>query len=372
MKAYRHYFVLALLAIAAAAAGEESYNDNVLFPIAVKEKYGAINRTGQVVIPPEYEETVVMREGLARVRKGSRVAYLDASGRRVIEPQDMTDALFSQGRAPARGADDKGKFAWGYLDRAGQWAIAPRFADAKDFSGGRAAVGVADEWGKVKYGYIDAAGALVIPPRYDKALPFGRVARVEVEGKVRLIDAAGRDVTPTTVDFFGSESGGMMLARKGKLLGYLDDEGRVAIEPRFEGAYDFKDGMARFWQQGKYGYVDKRGSIVVPPTYESAADFSEGFAAVKSGEKFGFIDRAGKLVIAAQFDRVQPFSDGLAAAQRDKLWGFVDRAGKWVLQPRYQWTREFRNGLAWAGEPRQRGGSYIDKQGRVVWSTPAE
>jgi len=360
------------LAAGAASAQEQRYNDDVLFPISVKEKHGAINRLGEVVIAPEYEQPVVMREGLARVRKGSRVAYLDASGKRVIEPQDMTDALFSQNRAPARGTDEKGKFAWGYLDRTGRWAILPRFADAREFAGGRAAVGVADEWGKVKYGYIDAVGTLVIQARYDKAMPFGRVARVEIEGRPRLIDAAGRDVTPPADLFFASEAGGMMLARRGKLFGYLDDEGRLAIEPRFEGAYDFKDGMARIWQQGKYGYVDKRGTLAVPAVYDSAADFSEGLAGVRSGAKYGFVDRAGKLAIPAQFDRVQRFSDGLAAAQQDKLWGYIDREGRWVITPRYQWVRDFRNGLAWAGEPRQRGGSYIDKQGKAVWSSPAD
>lgn len=354
-----------------AGSQEQSFNDKALFPISVREKHGAINRTGEVIIPPEYDETIVMREGLARVRKGQRVAYLDASGRRVIEPQDMTEALFSQGLAPARGADEKGKPGFGYIDRTGRFVIPPRFADAKEFSGSRAAVGVANEWGQVKYGYIDAKGELVIPAKFDKAWPFGRTARVEIDRKPRLIDAAGRDVTPDSVDAFGTESGGMMLARKGKLFGYLDDEGRVAIAPQFEGAYEFKDGFARIWRQGKFGYVDKKGKLI-EPQWESAADFAGGFAAVKVGEKYGFIDRAGKLVIAAEFDRVQPFSEGAAAAQKDKLWGFIDAKGRWLIAPRFQWARGFENGLAWAGEPRQRGGSYIDKQGRAVWSTPSE
>lgn len=138
----------ALLALAVplpAAASETSYNDWALFPIMVKDKHGAINRTGEVVIPPEYEETIVMREGLARVRKGSRVAYLDASGRRVIEPQDRAAELFSQGVAPAMGRSTDGRLLYGYLDRKGEWRIAPQFADAKGFSGSRAAIAMPDE-----------------------------------------------------------------------------------------------------------------------------------------------------------------------------------------------------------------------------------
>src|SRR5688572_21482850 len=56
-----------------APAAETSYNDHVLFPISVRDKHGAIDRSGEVVIPPEYDDPIAMREGLARVRKGTRV-----------------------------------------------------------------------------------------------------------------------------------------------------------------------------------------------------------------------------------------------------------------------------------------------------------
>ncbi|MGH8676618.1 MAG: WG repeat-containing protein [Burkholderiales bacterium] len=363
-----------LIALAAlpAAADETSYNDWALFPITVRDKYGAINRNGEVVIPPEYEEPIVMREGLARVRKGSRVAYLDASGKRVIDPQEMTAELFSQGVVPAMGRSAGGKLLYGYLDRNGAWRIAPQFADAKGFSGSRAAVGVQDEWGKLKYGYIDATGAVVIAPRYDRALPFGRVARVEIEKRVRLIDSSGRDVTPADIDAFAEVSDGMMLARKGRLLGFLDDEGRVAIAPRFQSVQDFKGGRARFWENGKYGYIDKKGAVVIEAKFDSAADFAEGLAAVRTGERHGFIDPNGRFAIEPTFERVQNFSDGVAAAQRDKLWGYIGRDGKWKIEPRYAWVRPFRNGLAWVGEPKMRGGAYVDQAGRVVWKSPPE
>jgi hypothetical protein len=364
------FAVIFMGAVFTALAAETSYNDDVLFPISVREKHGAINRTGEVVIPPEYDEPIAMREGLVRVRKGPRVAYLDASGKRVIEPQSMTSELFSQGLAPARGADAKGRSRYGYIDRSGAWVIQPQFEDAKSFSGSRAAVGIADEWGKIKYGYIDATGSVMIPPRYDRAFAFGRVARVEIEKRSYLIDSNGKDVTPTEVDAFASEAGGMMLARKGKLMGYLNDEGRLVIEPKFIGAYDFKDGMARFWEQGKFGFIDKTGKVAAAPRFDSAGDFQEGLAHVQIDGKYGFIDKSGKTVIPIQFERVQPFSDGAAAAQREKLWGFIDRNGKWLIEPRFQWAREFRNGLAWVGEPRQRGGMYVDKKGAAVWRTP--
>ena len=93
---------------------------------------------------------------------------------------------------------------------------------------------------------------------------------------------------------------------------------------------------------------------------------------MRLGDRQGFVDPNGRLVIEPAFERVQDFSDGVAAAQRDKLWGYIGKDGKWKIEPRYQWVRPFRNGLAWVGEPRMRGGNYIDQSGRVVWKSPPE
>ena len=85
-------------------------------------------------------------------------------------------------------------------------------------------------------------------------------------------------MTPADIDAFGEVSDGMMLARKGKLLGFLDDEGRVAIAPRFQSVQDFKGGRARFWENSKYGYIDKKGSVVIEAKFDSANDFSIVFS----------------------------------------------------------------------------------------------
>src|SRR5579862_394911 len=49
--------------------------------------------------------------------------------------------------------------------------------------------------------------------------------------------------------------------------------------------------------KGKWGYIDEKGKIVIEPTFESAANFTEGLAAVKANGKYGYIDRTGKFVI---------------------------------------------------------------------------
>ena len=44
--------------------------------------------------------------------------------------------------------------------------------------------------------------------------------------------------------------------------GYIDDEGKVVIKPRFDKVFDFFDGLALVWAGEEYGYLDKTGSFV--------------------------------------------------------------------------------------------------------------
>lgn len=48
---------------------------------------------------------------------------------------------------------------------------------------------------------------------------------------------------------------------------------------------------------GKWGFVNNDGKTVIEPKFDEAMSFSNGLAAVRSGDKWGFIDDSGELVI---------------------------------------------------------------------------
>ena len=80
--------ILVALIAGALVGGAGAQPVPALFPIAVNDRHGMIDRDGNVVIPPDYAEPVVFRDGLARVARGSKIAYLDAAGNFVISPQE--------------------------------------------------------------------------------------------------------------------------------------------------------------------------------------------------------------------------------------------------------------------------------------------
>jgi hypothetical protein len=73
---------------------------------------------------------------------------------------------------------------------------------------------------------------------------------------------------------------------------------------------------------GKFGYIDKQGKLVIQPAFDDARKFRDGLAPVKLNGLFGYVDRSGTLVVKPQFQVTQAFTSGLAAVKRDGRLGF--------------------------------------------------
>src|SRR5258708_5028138 len=85
-------------------------------------------------------------------------------------------------------------------------------------------------------------------------------------------------------------------------FGYIDRSGKFIINPQFEGAGRYSEGLAPVMTGGKWGYIDKQSKTVIAPQFEQASSYSEDRAHVKMGGRFGYIDKSGRLVINPQFD----------------------------------------------------------------------
>ena len=80
----------------------------------------------------------------------------------------------------------------------------------------------------------------------------------------------------------------------------------------------------RVYVDGKVGFIDGSGKLVINPQWDEAIDFSEGLAVVCIGEcdastanrlnkKYGYIDEDGKMAINPTFEIADDFHEGLAA-----------------------------------------------------------
>ena len=133
----------------------------------------------------------------------------------------------------------------------------------------------------------------------------------------------------------------------------MDRTDKLVIEPQFEDAEDFSEGLAPVKIHGdettwcpreesgsrkgftmKWGYVDKTGKLVIPAQYESVSPFSEGLAAINNCDEAFFIDKTGKKVVVGNFKYASSFVGGLSRVdvmtKDGLLWGYIDKTGKMV------------------------------------------
>jgi hypothetical protein len=149
-----------------------------------------------------------------------------------------------------------------------------------------------------------------------------------------FIDKTGKVIIPPQFTDVHEFSDGLALVRGRDFFGYIDQTGRHVIDlnPAFSGAHEmFSEGLAAFSNQyGKWGYMDKTGKVAIEPQFEMAYSFSEGMARVKQYGKYTFIDKMGKIIAEPVFDGAEDFSGGLARVQIGTRWGYIDHQGRYV------------------------------------------
>ena len=56
--------------------------------------------------------------------------------------------------------------------------------------------------------------------------------------------------------------------------------------------------------------IDKTGKMIIQPVYDDALPFKEGLATVRLNGKYGFIDKSGKMIIQSVYDGENTDLDG--------------------------------------------------------------
>ncbi len=190
-------------------------------------KCGFVDRTGKVVIAPQFEAADDFHEGLALVfNSGRKAGYVDKSGKLVIRYQfDMAES-FSESLASFSNGESTG-----FISPKGKYIINPQFDDASSFSDGLAVIEQGD-----MYGFIDKKGKIVINPQFEDVEPF---------------------------------SDGLAVVGNGEKYGYIDKNGKYIINPQFDAALPFSGGVAGVCSAGKWGLINKKGEFLVNPQFNN-------------------------------------------------------------------------------------------------------
>jgi|GEM_PF-626606 len=313
---------------------------------------------------------------------------------------------------------------WGFIDQSGKFAIAPRFDIVEGFNNGSAVVKlrgkcfhidktgkfldqgkpsiefkseiqnarwerearekVEAEKNKFKGDIYDASGSNLIAHTSQVTLePFSEGLAMckftpDLLKRIDLIDLNTAKSNRFTID---NSDGPLASDRNLNAWGFINEQGRLVIPPRFYSANNFKDGIASVdcWNSRlqpnaqKSGFIKKDGTLIGNQYFEYAWPFKNGFGIVNrdkigsASDEWGFIAADGRQ-IWGDYCRVHNFADGLASVQtRSGKWGFINTQGRMLIPAKFEVTQEqFSDGIAFVRVDGLYG--YIDVTGKFLIS----
>jgi WG containing repeat len=296
-------------------------------------KYGFINKAGRFVIDPEFDGVHSFSDGLAGIVLGNKSGYIDRKGRVVISPQFREVTPFYRGLARVRIFTSEGTFRgrWGVIDKKGQFVVPPKYDGIRHFTDQIIIAGIFtnNQW---KWGLLSWTGKTIIEPDSERVDNLRKgIDPIKFKGKPKIVDNVttiwgSEAYTRSIIDF----SKGLIPVSINEQLGYLNLQGELVISPLSLSAQAFSEGPVPILVGRKYGYIDKTGKMVTSLRFDEAIQFSEGLARVRIDMNYGFIDKKGVLKISPQFNSVSHFREGVALAWVYGYQGYIDRNGKFI------------------------------------------
>jgi hypothetical protein len=199
-----------------------------------------------------------------------------------------------------------------------------------------------------------------------------------------------------------------------KRIGYMDSAGTIRIQPAFEYARRFSEGLALVEMPKKRkvthvpgtlagepvqemaftpadrGFIDRSGKLLFRVNFpenaaansstlegSSVGDFHDGrslveFVTPQFVHSFGYIDNQGHLVITPDYDFAEDFSEGLASVHLSSnkfgasVTGFIHPDGTFAMQPRLRDARSFHEGLAAVRDQKTEKWGFMDQSGNLL------
>ncbi|HPC99873.1 MAG TPA: WG repeat-containing protein [Acetivibrio sp.] len=272
----------------------KTYHDVKMFnealcPVKIKDRWGYAVSGGSLWISTNYEEVGGFVNGIAPVKKDGKVFYIDMSGEKELVPDENFDYLGNFNEAAPALQDGK----YFYVNKEFEKVFGD-YDYAGNFNDGYAAVKKSGKWA-----LINSEGEQITEYVYediklnemDNCFING-VAFAKENGKYYMLNGSGEKVSQTGYDdvfpFAGSEP---TAVKAGGLWGFVDINGEMIIEPRYQAARPFSNGLAAVKIDDKWGYITIDSQVVIPAIYDDAREFTgNGGAAVKTGDNWVMIN----------------------------------------------------------------------------------
>lgn len=304
--------------------------------IAKGSKFGIIDKNGNIIIKPIYDDvTYFAKENIAAVKINSKWGIANSNGTIILNPRFDFIYDFQDGFLKVR---ENNKY--GFLNSKGNIFLIPSFQDASDFQDGYASVKSGSTWK-----LVDENGNFQYLGFHEMKQPSKGIVPVEKNKKWGIVKTDGTALTPLKYDDISFLNSKLIKVKDSGKWGIIDYSGNEILGPQFDSITATDGEMSLIVKSGRYGVIDSSGKILVEPKYSFIDNYREGKAIVISlSGDYGFIDSLGNATMKSEFDNIYAFHNGLARVEKDGKFGFIDENGKTVIEPTFDMAYDFTEG----------------------------
>jgi len=97
-------------------------------------------------------------------------------------------------------------------------------------------------------------------------------------------------------------------------------KGKLESDKSFDEVIDNSNGIWAVRNGEFWGFVNSDGKIIVEPKYEAVGRFNKNFSIVKRDNKYGVIDKEGREVEELIYEKIDYYAEGKGLAKKNGTW----------------------------------------------------
>lgn len=290
-------------------------------PVYTNDKWGVINSSGDIVIEPTYDETIVIPDSTKGVfictydvdyTKGTyKTKVINEKNEEIITGYETVEAIENY---------DESNVMWYESD------VLKVKRDGK-------------------YGLIDFKGTKLADCDYTDITALKGTSNsllTTKDGKKGIIDNTGAVILDNEYKSIKAistkyENGYIVQEQTGK-YGIMNWNKTVAVEAKYEEVKPIY-GNGNYYvvkEKGKWKIVDTVDGSYLVGTYDNIISINDDYAVVKKGAKYGVVSILdGEVVIPLSYDAIQFSENGKYIVKQDNKYGVIDREGTELINKKY-------------------------------------